>query len=100
MFSGEKISLWDVKDFEAEMWLLCGICVAYYVTVFPFIGLGLYVYFKLIIIHKLQTFDLIFNVFTSFCIFPSQGLACLLSPHTFGIKRQTDRQTDTHQALI
>lgn len=36
----EKISIWDVKDFPLRLWLVFIICVAYYVTVFPFIGLA------------------------------------------------------------
>ncbi|CAH1780917.1 unnamed protein product [Owenia fusiformis] len=39
--TGEVIKITDVKDFPASFWLICVICVAYYVTVFPFIGLGL-----------------------------------------------------------
>ena len=41
VFSGEVIKFTDVKDFPLSFWLLSIICVAYYVTVFPFIGLGL-----------------------------------------------------------
>ena len=37
----ETIRITDVKDFPVTMWLLCIICVMYYVAVFPFIGLGL-----------------------------------------------------------
>ncbi len=36
----EKISLRDIKDFPLRLWLIFIICVAYYVTVFPFIGLA------------------------------------------------------------
>ncbi|KAK2155682.1 hypothetical protein LSH36_233g01003 [Paralvinella palmiformis] len=39
--TGEVIRLKDVKDFNVMVWLLCTICVCYYVTIFPFIGLGL-----------------------------------------------------------
>ena len=39
--SGEVIHFTDVKDFPLSFWLLSVICVAYYVAVFPFIGLGL-----------------------------------------------------------
>lgn len=39
--SEETVNLKDVKDFPLTMWLMTIICVAYYVTVFPFIGLGL-----------------------------------------------------------
>ena len=40
-YTGEVIKFTDVKDFPLTFWLLSIICVAYYVTVFPFIGLGL-----------------------------------------------------------
>ena len=36
----EKISFRDIKDFPLRLWLIFLICVAYYVTVFPFIGLA------------------------------------------------------------
>ncbi|KXJ15043.1 major facilitator superfamily domain-containing protein 1 [Exaiptasia diaphana] len=39
--TGEVISLKDVKDFPATLWLIFIICVAYYVAIFPFVGLGL-----------------------------------------------------------
>ncbi len=39
--AGEVIRFTDVKDFPLAFWLLSIICVAYYVTIFPFIGLGL-----------------------------------------------------------
>ncbi|XP_021961117.1 major facilitator superfamily domain-containing protein 1 isoform X2 [Folsomia candida] len=38
--SGEKIRLSDVRYFPVSFWLMCGSCVAYYVAIFPFIGLG------------------------------------------------------------
>ncbi|XP_072180435.1 lysosomal dipeptide transporter MFSD1-like [Diadema setosum] len=38
--TGETIKLSDIKDFPATLWLIFLICVFYYVTVFPFIGLG------------------------------------------------------------
>ena len=38
--TGEKISIRDVKDFPLRLWVIFIICVAYYVTVFPFIGLA------------------------------------------------------------
>ncbi|XP_076344249.1 lysosomal dipeptide transporter MFSD1-like [Tachypleus tridentatus] len=38
--TGETISLTDVKDFPLSFWLLTVICIAYYVAIFPFIGLG------------------------------------------------------------
>lgn len=40
-FTGEVIRIRDVKDFNVSVWVLCVICVAYYVSVFPFIGIGL-----------------------------------------------------------
>lgn len=42
----EQIRLWDVKDFPLSFWLISVICVAYYVAVFPFVGLGL-VFFEM-----------------------------------------------------
>lgn len=44
--SDEVIRIKDVKDFPVPFWLLSVICVAYYVAVFPFIGLGL-VFFEM-----------------------------------------------------
>ncbi|XP_060587464.1 major facilitator superfamily domain-containing protein 1-like [Ruditapes philippinarum] len=44
--SDEVIRIKDVKYFGFKFWLLCIICVAYYVAVFPFIGLGL-VFFEM-----------------------------------------------------
>ena len=41
--TGEQISFKDIKDFPLRLWLVFIICVAYYVTVFPFIGLATYV---------------------------------------------------------
>uniref|UniRef100_A0A671LIM3 Lysosomal dipeptide transporter MFSD1 n=1 Tax=Sinocyclocheilus anshuiensis TaxID=1608454 RepID=A0A671LIM3_9TELE len=38
--TGEVIKLTDVKDFPFSLWLIFIICVAYYVAIFPFIGLG------------------------------------------------------------
>ena len=38
--SEERISLRDIKDFPLTLWLVFIICVAYYVTVFPFIALA------------------------------------------------------------
>ena len=38
--SAEKISVKDIKDFPLRVWIMFLICVAYYVTVFPFIGLA------------------------------------------------------------
>lgn len=46
---GNQIKLRDIIHFPAPIWLICIICVAYYVTVFPFISLGL-VFFK----HKYE----------------------------------------------
>nr|AAW25795.1 SJCHGC00668 protein [Schistosoma japonicum] len=36
-----KISPMDIIHFPGAIWLICIICVAYYVTVFPFVSLGL-----------------------------------------------------------
>ncbi|XP_064614854.1 major facilitator superfamily domain-containing protein 1-like isoform X2 [Liolophura sinensis] len=44
--SGEVIQFRDVLTFPLTVWLLCLICVAYYVAIFPFIGLGL-VFFEM-----------------------------------------------------
>ena len=41
--TGEQISFKDIKDFPLRLWLVFIICVTYYVTVFPFIGLATYV---------------------------------------------------------
>ncbi|XP_063914629.1 major facilitator superfamily domain-containing protein 1-like [Zophobas morio] len=38
--SGEVARLRDVLDFKATFWLITVVCVAYYVAIFPFIGLG------------------------------------------------------------
>jgi len=37
----EVVRLRDILHFPSALWLLCIICVAYYVAIFPFIGLGL-----------------------------------------------------------
>lgn len=37
---GEKIRIKDIKDFPLQLWLLFIVCVTYYVTVFPFVGLA------------------------------------------------------------
>ena len=36
----EVIRFRDIKDFSLPFWLVSIICVAYYVTIFPFIALG------------------------------------------------------------
>ncbi|KAG8237883.1 hypothetical protein J437_LFUL017174, partial [Ladona fulva] len=36
----EVVRITDVKHFPATFWLVAGVCVAYYVTIFPFIALG------------------------------------------------------------
>ncbi|XP_047495102.1 major facilitator superfamily domain-containing protein 1-like isoform X1 [Penaeus chinensis] len=38
--SGEKVQLRDIFTFPLSFWLLCVICVSYYVAIFPFIGLA------------------------------------------------------------
>lgn len=40
--TGETVRLTDVKDFKATFWLITVVCVAYYVAIFPFIGLAKY----------------------------------------------------------
>jgi len=40
------VRITDVRHFPAEFWLLCIICVTYYVAVFVFVGLGL-VFFEM-----------------------------------------------------
>lgn len=37
---GEKVNLTDAKNFSLSFWLICIICVTYYVTIFPFTALG------------------------------------------------------------
>lgn len=41
----DKIAFADILRFPAPIWLICVICVTYYVAVFPFISLGL-VFFR------------------------------------------------------
>ncbi|XP_076658606.1 lysosomal dipeptide transporter MFSD1 [Halictus rubicundus] len=36
----EVVSLTDVKDFKPMFWLITLICIAYYISIFPFIALG------------------------------------------------------------
>lgn len=38
--TGAVIRFRDIKDFPATFWLITVVCVAYYVAIFPFIGLG------------------------------------------------------------
>ena len=38
--TGEKVNLTDAKNFSLSFWLICIICVTYYVTIFPFTALG------------------------------------------------------------
>jgi len=58
---GELIKLGDVKDFGAKFWLLCVICVTYYVTVFPFISLALLVLHTYLFIIIVSNDILIFH---------------------------------------
>ena len=37
---GQVVRLTDIKDFPAIFWLVCIICIAYYMAIFPFIALG------------------------------------------------------------
>lgn len=39
--TGEVINLRDIRHFPLSLWLIFLICVLYYVTVFPFVGLGI-----------------------------------------------------------
>ena len=45
MEEDEKIRITDVKNFPLNFWILSLICVMYYLTIFPFVGLA-QVYFK------------------------------------------------------
>jgi MFS family permease len=38
--AGDPFKLADLKNFGLEMWLITGICVFYYITVFPFNGIA------------------------------------------------------------
>lgn len=38
--TGEQAELSDVKTFKVTFWMVSLICVAYYVSIFPFIALG------------------------------------------------------------
>ena len=40
--TGEKVNLTDAKNFSLSFWIICVICVTYYVTIFPFTALGRY----------------------------------------------------------
>lgn len=53
----ERISLKDIKNFPPKLWLVFIICVAYYVTVTPFVGLATYVPYKCV--HALDGFIMI-----------------------------------------
>lgn len=37
---GEVIKMSDVKHFPVNFWMVCVVCIAYYVAIFPFIALG------------------------------------------------------------
>lgn len=41
--TGEKVNITDAKDFSFSFWMISLICVAYYVTIFPFTALGRFV---------------------------------------------------------
>jgi len=45
--ANEVVRFSDVKDFPFSFWLMCGIGLAYYVVVFPFVGLGKFVRYEL-----------------------------------------------------
>jgi len=61
--AGDVIALRDIKHFGTKFWLLCVICVAYYVAVFPFISLALWVlhppFFSLPLTYCFYSFALI-----------------------------------------
>lgn len=38
--TGEKVNIKDVLYFPVNFWILCIICVTYYVAIFPFISFG------------------------------------------------------------
>lgn len=38
--TGEKVNITDAKNFKLSFWLICVICVTYYVAIFPFTALG------------------------------------------------------------
>lgn len=43
--TGDSISVKDILKFPATFWLLCAVCVTYYVAVFPFVSFAPYVMF-------------------------------------------------------
>ena len=36
----DEVKLSDIFDFSTAFWLICVICVAYYIAIFPLIALG------------------------------------------------------------
>ena len=42
--TGEKIHVKDIKGFSGMFWLVVIICVTFYVTIVPFVGIATYVY--------------------------------------------------------
>lgn len=38
--AGDEIRFSDIKHFPATFWLICLVCVAYYVAIFPFVGIA------------------------------------------------------------
>lgn len=38
--TGEKVNLTDAKNFSLSFWLICVICVTYYVSIFPFTAIA------------------------------------------------------------
>jgi MFS family permease len=63
---GEQIRFSDIKDFNIKFWLLCAICISYYVTIFPFISLAL-VFFE----NKYELDALMANTINSLVYFIS-----------------------------
>ena len=80
--TGEKISLRDVKEFPLSLWLIFLICVMYYVSVFPFIGLATYCHTtKPFTSHVLHAQSLNAHVYTVMCC-TRQLFSCGVSGHT------------------
>lgn len=44
--TGEKVNLTDAKNFSLSFWLICVICVTYYVSIFPFTAIARFVTFS------------------------------------------------------
>ncbi|XP_038049842.1 major facilitator superfamily domain-containing protein 1-like [Patiria miniata] len=66
--TGEVIRIRDIKDFPANLWLIFLICVFYYITVFPFITIGV-VFFS----EKYELTPAAANIVNSLVYFISAG---------------------------